>query len=43
MDLGRIGEQNMQLVHLLMEYSRLGIVNYKLLEFSVTSLRLSNL
>ena len=40
MDLGRISQQNMQFIHLLMEYFRLGIVNYKLLEFFVTSLRL---
>jgi len=33
MDLGRIGQENIQLMHLLMEYFRLGIVNYKLLEF----------
>ena len=41
MDLRRIGQQNMQLMHLLMEYFRLGIVGYKILEFFVTSLRLS--
>ena len=35
-----IGQQNRQLIHLLMEYFKLGIVNHKLLEFFVTSLRL---
>ena len=39
MDLGTIGQQNVQLIHLLMEYLELGIVNYKVLELSVTSLR----
>ena len=29
MDLGKIGQQNMQLIHVLMEYFRLEIVNYK--------------
>ena len=30
----------MQLIHLLMEYFKLGIMNYKLLEFFVNSLTL---
>ena len=38
--LEKIGQQNMQLIHLLMAYFRLGIVNYKLLDSFVTSLRL---
>jgi len=41
MDLGRISQQNMRLIHLLMEYFGVGIVNYKLLEFFVTSRSLS--
>jgi hypothetical protein len=41
MDLGRIGQKNMQLKYLLMKYFRFRIVNYRLLEFFVTSLRLS--
>jgi len=42
MDLGSIGQQNRQLIHLLMEYCKLEIVNHKFLEFFVTSLRFSS-
>jgi len=35
MDLGRIGQHNRQLMHLLMVYFKLEIVNHKLLEFFV--------
>ena len=35
MDLGRINEQNRQLMHLLMVYFKLRIVNHKLLELFV--------
>jgi len=39
-DLGRIGQQNMWFIHLLMETFKCGIVNCKFMEFFVTSLRL---